>query len=56
MIPGESNGTGVFVFSEVPDGVYTLVLSDRTRQGSCGEILVEFGRVLGAELELEMWS
>ena len=53
-IPGETNGTGVFVFSAVPDGVYTLQLSDRVRQGTCGEITVENGRVIGAELEMEM--
>lgn len=56
VIVGEDNGTGVYAFSNVPDGEYTLHISDRSRSGSCGGVSVKNGRVVAATLELEMWN
>ncbi len=55
-IMGQSSGTGVFVFSNVPDGEYRLQLTSRSASGECGGIVVQQGKVVSATLQLEMWD
>jgi len=55
-IVGHDNGTGVYVFLNVPDGEYTLTITQRGRSGACGGVTVRGGKVVAALLELEMWG
>ena len=56
VLSGVGSDTGVYVFSSVPDGEYSLLITNRTAKGECGGITVRGGKVENVSLSLEMWE